>query len=64
MNEAELYDRAVKTYFARCDKAGTIPQKPDSSLSGVKGGQVVLKNTNGELARFNMWKNGDMSFAE
>lgn len=47
-----IYERAVRAWAQHCDRAGLVYQQPNRASSTFDDGVMVLRNVNGELARF------------
>lgn len=53
-----LVERARRAYQRQCSRQGAIYAEPCKYLSDVEGDQVVLRNVNGELARYQVTARG------
>lgn len=64
VTDAELMERAIKAYYRRCNRDGVTPQQPSAALSEVTGPvwsrEVVLRNVNGDLARYDVSSAGKL----
>lgn len=54
-----LVTRAINAYLRGCKMRGLVGQIPSSS-SAAEGGMVVLRNVNGELARYRVTATGHL----
>jgi hypothetical protein len=52
--EDELYDDAIEAYKGRCEDEGWVFQIPSQYSSDVQGDRLILRNSNGVLALFDI----------
>lgn len=57
-HESELIQRATVADQRYCEAKGFIPQAACTGLSDVRGRTVILRNANGELARYKVRADG------
>jgi hypothetical protein len=50
--DAESFDMAMLGYARHCDREGLTYSQPSATASDWDGDEYVLRNVNGELARF------------
>ena len=50
LDEEILFAKAVKHYYAQCERLNAIPQEPSWADSEIKENVVYLRNVNGILA--------------
>ena len=62
--DPELIGRADRSYQRRCEREGWLYQIPSSSSSTVEDGIVILRNINGELARYKITPSGRLQWVE
>jgi hypothetical protein len=60
VDEAEAFDVACIAYARHCDREGLTYQQPSFTSSGFEGGEFVLRNSRGELARFTVSEDGKL----
>lgn len=59
IDETEMFNRTSRALTRAAEKLGTIPQQPSRTTSGWDGSVYVLRNVNGDLARFTYDENHD-----
>ena len=60
-DEQELVDAAIKAYFRRY---GESANQPSRYSSAVDDGHVILRNINGELARYKVDARGGLHYVD
>lgn len=51
-NTSSVLQKAIAVYLRWCRQKGIVENQPSTALSDIEDGEVVLRNANGELARY------------